>query len=59
MSDDLITERQGDEIISLLEKILWELKQTKRDIEFAVKTELEEANNTLDRIEGEIGNLKR
>ena len=58
MPDDPMTQRQGDKIISLLEKILWELEQTRSDIQFTVKSELEEANKTLDGIEREIGNLK-
>jgi hypothetical protein len=58
MPDDPMTERQGAKIITLLEKILWELEQTRSDIQFTVKTELDEANKTLDRIEQEIGNLK-
>jgi len=58
MPDDLITERQGDRIISLLENILREIKEINLAVRFDLQSGIEEANKTLDSIKRDIGKLK-
>jgi len=59
MPDDLITKSQGDEIISLLKKILVEVEKISSDVRFEIKGGVDASCHYLVGIQREIEEIRK